>query len=115
MVVFAVISSRATFAFEGSLFCQMCCLWLFFFFQAEDGIRDKLVTGVQTCALPILVVFAAELLRIQLRACAGSGGRIAEPGRERDEYQHREGHYSPVPARCQRRWASVHRLTAERT
>src|SRR6266404_8391801 len=27
---------------------------MFFFFQAEDGIRDKLVTGVQTCALPIL-------------------------------------------------------------
>src|SRR2546425_9563540 len=26
----------------------------FFFFQAEDGIRYKLVTGVQTCALPIL-------------------------------------------------------------
>ena len=25
-----------------------------FFFQAEDGIRDRLVTGVQTCALPIL-------------------------------------------------------------
>src|SRR2546425_8689545 len=28
-------------------------LFDFFFFQAEDGIRDKLVTGVQTCALPI--------------------------------------------------------------
>src|SRR3989441_9330355 len=28
----------------------------FFFFQAEDGIRDKLVTGVQTCALPILTM-----------------------------------------------------------
>src|SRR5207244_9788789 len=27
----------------------------FFFFQAEDGIRDDLVTGVQTCALPILL------------------------------------------------------------
>src|SRR5205823_8267231 len=27
--------------------------FVFFFFQAEDGIRDKLVTGVQTCALPI--------------------------------------------------------------
>ena len=26
-----------------------------FFFQAEDGIRDRLVTGVQTCALPICV------------------------------------------------------------
>src|SRR2546425_2161995 len=29
------------------------CFYFFFFFQAEDGIRDKLVTGVQTCALPI--------------------------------------------------------------
>src|SRR5258708_32051884 len=29
-------------------------LIFFFFFQAEDGIRDDLVTGVQTCALPIL-------------------------------------------------------------
>src|SRR5688572_31738283 len=28
-----------------------CCF--FFFFQAEDGIRDLTVTGVQTCALPI--------------------------------------------------------------
>src|SRR5205823_10838179 len=30
-----------------------CYYFFFFFFQAEDGIRDKLVTGVQTCALPI--------------------------------------------------------------
>ena len=29
--------------------------FFFFFFQAEDGIRDDLVTGVQTCALPILI------------------------------------------------------------
>ena len=29
--------------------------FLFFFFQAEDGIRDDLVTGVQTCALPICI------------------------------------------------------------
>ena len=28
----------------------------FFFFQAEDGIRDSPVTGVQTCALPIFVI-----------------------------------------------------------
>src|SRR2546421_2574735 len=28
---------------------------MFFFFQAEDGIRDLIVTGVQTCALPISV------------------------------------------------------------
>src|SRR5256885_5121711 len=32
----------------------MNCLITFFFFQAEDGIRDYKVTGVQTCALPIL-------------------------------------------------------------
>src|SRR2546430_15412564 len=29
------------------------CFFVFFFFQAEDGIRDLTVTGVQTCALPI--------------------------------------------------------------
>src|SRR2546429_2915464 len=34
-------------------------MFCFFFFQAEDGIRDVAVTGVQTCALPILLV--AEL------------------------------------------------------
>src|SRR5688500_20344523 len=34
-------------------------MFVFFFFQAEDGIRDYKVTGVQTCALPILVVDAA--------------------------------------------------------
>src|SRR5699024_12200673 len=28
-------------------------IYVFFFFQAEDGIRDRNVTGVQTCALPI--------------------------------------------------------------
>src|SRR5687767_14401788 len=32
------------------------CTEYAFFFQAEDGIRDKLVTGVQTCALPISIV-----------------------------------------------------------
>src|SRR5690349_11893429 len=31
----------------------MCGGWFVFFFQAEDGIRDLYVTGVQTCALPI--------------------------------------------------------------
>src|SRR5699024_11847471 len=47
---------------EVSLFVRYCecrislhyfSLSLFFFFQAEDGIRDRNVTGVQTCALPI--------------------------------------------------------------
>src|SRR5207244_7784924 len=43
-------------AVYGQLEVRACChvtVWLLFFFQAEDGIRDDLVTGVQTCALPI--------------------------------------------------------------
>src|SRR5690349_22971010 len=36
------------------MFASVCCFcFFFFFFQAEDGIRDLYVTGVQTCALPI--------------------------------------------------------------
>src|SRR5690348_18365013 len=42
-----------------------------FFFQAEDGIRDGRVTGVQTCALPILGTVAN-------RACAASSHRSRE-------------------------------------
>src|SRR6266702_7754 len=43
----------------------------FFFFQAEDGIRDGHVTGVQTCALPILVRRDCALAVDPLRARAG--------------------------------------------
>src|SRR5260370_2268881 len=42
---------------------------MFFFFQAEDGIRDSSVTGVQTCALPI---------------CPDLLGRVLEKRGERD-------------------------------
>src|SRR2546425_2399029 len=41
---------------------------LFFFFQAEDGIRDKLVTGVQTCALPIYYAPVARPARSARRS-----------------------------------------------
>src|SRR5256885_11036094 len=34
---------------------------IFFFFQAEDGIRDYKVTGVQTCALPICIIFGRSV------------------------------------------------------
>src|SRR2546425_4078120 len=43
----------------------------FFFFQAEDGIRDKLVTGVQTCALPISL-----LLQLRAGSVLRRGGRV---------------------------------------
>src|SRR5256885_11699872 len=37
-----------------------------FFFQAEDGIRDYKVTGVQTCALPICPLAVFDLVQLQL-------------------------------------------------
>src|SRR5437762_2056821 len=51
---------------------------LFFFFQAEDGIRDTSVTGVQTCALPISAVYSVyRLRRLRSRAVSMERARIA--------------------------------------
>src|ERR1041385_5128814 len=41
--------------------CVVCVVVGFFFFQAEDGIRDVAVTGVQTCALPICPSYMGTL------------------------------------------------------
>src|SRR2546421_1550369 len=49
------------------------CLLLFFFFQAEDGIRDLIVTGVQTCALPIYVVVMARAHEETIKAVVRAG------------------------------------------
>src|SRR5205807_7970240 len=43
-------------------------IFFFFFFQAEDGIRDYKVTGVQTCALPIFNVVSPPWVTETLRA-----------------------------------------------
>src|SRR6267143_4029562 len=48
-------------------------LHLFFFFQAEDGIRDGTVTGVQTCALPICLYRAALWVLLGANLLAGWG------------------------------------------
>src|SRR5438270_10340082 len=42
------------------------------FFQAEDGIRDLTVTGVQTCALPILLASTSRLLASRRATSAAS-------------------------------------------
>src|SRR5690606_39909078 len=49
----------------GLLLARLICWSWIFFFQAEDGIRDFHVTGVQTCALPILT--KAKFSRQDLR------------------------------------------------
>src|SRR5256885_10799393 len=41
----------------------------FFFFQAEDGIRDYKVTGVQTCALPIWSTNGSAESQSRMRSC----------------------------------------------
>src|SRR6266496_5318004 len=57
--------------------CYNICY--FFFFQAEDGIRDLYVTGVQTCALPIWSCQAPSRLNL----CADRHRTV--PRRERAE------------------------------
>src|SRR2546430_14604562 len=46
--------------------------YVFFFFQAEDGIRDLTVTGVQTCALPISGAMFGTDWPFTIRAAPGS-------------------------------------------
>src|SRR5207302_8205849 len=62
-------------------YAVIAALFFFFFFQAEDGIRDFHVTGVQTCALPICP-FAAGHAALR-RADQGSraGPRRLDPPR----------------------------------
>src|SRR5699024_11858976 len=56
-----------------------------FFFQAEDGIRDRNVTGVQTCALPIcaastvIVLVSVPSATVLMRGCPSC--RRRSPGR----------------------------------
>src|SRR5699024_11775772 len=63
------------------LFHIICFLFIFFFFQAEDGIRDRNVTGVQTCALPIfdqiLLSIHQKRSEVHWHAYRGQKSRVA--------------------------------------
>src|SRR2546425_13062403 len=61
---------------------------LFFFFQAEDGIRDKLVTGVQTCALPIWDMYARGTIVGLTRGTTGA--HLARAALEAIAFQSRD-------------------------
>src|SRR2546430_10093224 len=64
----------------------------FFFFQAEDGIRDLTVTGVQTCALPISGDRFVAHTRSAARArCNAGGDRRTRAGAERSSLPHDPG------------------------
>src|SRR5205809_6096875 len=62
----------------GMLVC--ICLFFFFFFQAEDGIRDVAVTGVQTCALPISVKLQTGLERQACESLVDVATRVVSEG-----------------------------------
>src|SRR5256884_3662754 len=78
------------------------CLLSFFFFQAEDGIRDVAVTGVQTCALPIF----------RERHARGEGGREGAAERARLERARRGSLLRG--ARCHARAGPVARRRRDR-
>src|SRR6266496_4837254 len=73
----------------------------FFFFQAEDGIRDLYVTGVQTCALPISAQSAGKtpLENVASRVQSGAGCGCSGLGRSYREREHRPQWRARTPAR----------------
>src|SRR5215203_7210873 len=75
-------------------------IFLFFFFQAEDGIRDIGVTGVQTCALPIC--HSIDHDRRQ-RGPAGRPGARSDHGRWNGRSEERR-----VGKECRSRWSTYH-------
>src|SRR5437867_9077860 len=64
--------------------------FFFFFFQAEDGIRDRTVTGVQTCALPISLGAEAVAYRSRRISRAGTTRPARSFATGKLPLQHRE-------------------------
>src|SRR2546430_3137868 len=61
----------------------MLCTFCVFFFQAEDGIRDLTVTGVQTCALPISDTSQhVASLKFSGEPSGGTGANALKTGRQ---------------------------------
>src|SRR5438067_11632009 len=92
----------------------------FFFFQAEDGIRDRNVTGVQTCALPISRFWelsqrsAAHSMnptqRMDARSCSHTvSGKTSWAARRKSSMQisHRSEERR-VGKECRYRWSPYH-------
>src|SRR5688572_32287496 len=89
-----VVSDHVLLVLKGVLFGNDC-----FFFQAEDGIRDLTVTGVQTCALPIWVPVATGQQRYppSKSGIAGLSARLWVRSEERR-----------VGKECRSRWSAYH-------
>src|SRR5205809_4671993 len=94
----AGVISMADLMFVLVFYVSLC--FLFFFFQAEDGIRDVAVTGVQTCALPIS--------RAPSRASSRTWARPARASRSRRYGRPSRSEERRVGKECRSRWAADH-------
>src|SRR5258708_31925073 len=79
----------------------------FFFFQAEDGIRDDLVTGVQTCALPICrkAIFREVMEGYNSEDCLSAAALRDWLEEERKKLRSEERR---VGKECRSRWSPYH-------
>src|SRR6266403_5997269 len=73
---------------------MVCSFVFFFFFQAEDGIRDLYVTGVQTCALPISIQeFKVQNSLYDAQYGRGGGANVNVETRSRTAQFHGNAYY----------------------
>src|SRR2546422_5093943 len=88
---------------------------VFFFFQAEDGIRDVAVTGVQTCALPIssqqrakqawdACVFQDEVVGVPIK----QKGQTVEYRKDEHMRPETRSEERRVGKECRSRWSPYH-------
>src|SRR2546427_3982104 len=106
---------------RSSKFCQTPVLdFFFFFFQAEDGIRDLTVTGVQTCALPISRLCFPTTARVSFQYAPLKDGDTLRVGSAGLRVFHTPGHTPEsacyllrseerrVGKECRSRWSPYH-------
>src|SRR2546430_9020538 len=95
-----------------SILFQFC-----FFFQAEDGIRDLTVTGVQTCALPIFLHQALGARAGDIGVALGVGvhdlyvdaeERLDQSRRQVGAFLARRSEERRVGKECRSRWSPYH-------
>src|SRR2546427_5907535 len=99
----------------------VCRFLFFFFFQAEDGIRDLTVTGVQTCALPISTWLLARAAACSARPCptsssapsahdtrAGTSPRRCSGGGAASSTCRTRSEERRVGKECRSRWSPYH-------
>src|SRR3989449_8287009 len=89
--------------------CLNHSVWcFFFFFQAEDGIRDVAVTGVQTCALPISHPAVVEALKQIGEALPGLAALGTVEWKVGVSGLHWRSEERRVGKECRSRWSPYH-------